>query len=137
MDTNTATCAVRLENHSFTMGRPTNGQFFRIEALKLQFTDDKYEQMANSRMLTARKAVDRADAFAHFTVLAPTMLTEMNFKSFEDLPDDLTEKLLDAYQQQFLPWYTPHLRRILNIEPLPAPTAPTAPAANAQSTPAA
>jgi len=94
---------------------PTNRQLIDIEALKDAQSNSRYISLIQSQSRLSNYAVDVVDMISYFTVLIPDILKDLPNRDLSQLDAFDSKNLVDAYKEQFMPWYRQwlHLMEII------------------------
>jgi len=111
---------------------PNIGQYLDIESLKLSLSANNYNQLLSAGTVGAIWALDIVDAVAHLQVLCPGLGRDLSFNSYLDIPIQKANQIVSVYKDQFLPWYWPQLRPLLEEAKILTPQ-PKAPAKDPQT----
>ena len=85
---------------------PSVGHLLDIYALQQACTNGRYDMMAMSQLAMPQALLDVVDAFSHFKILCPTLLTAVGVDKITDLDPQAGRDLGKIYNEQFFPWFT-------------------------------
>ena len=105
------TLVFKVAETSFNITFPNNRQFVQIQNAKATLSSnyDLLGQM-DAESALAQKLVD---VEAYLTILCPDFIKSLT-KSFGELSMEEGQKLIVAFNDQFLPWYNENLALIFN-----------------------
>lgn len=100
--TQNRTLNFEFQEHSYSMEFPNNQQYLTIHNLKASLLPqyDLLETMGSE----SSYATVLADAIAHFTVLSPKLIEDLN-KPISQLPMEIGVELVGVYSEIVRPWY--------------------------------
>lgn len=107
---------VNVKGNDYEVQFPTVGQLQDIEAMKLALTNGRYADMALGGLTTNIFALDSADAISYFSVLIPTLKSDLNVKSWRDLDAMTTKQLIKDYKKFMKDWLKPLLDDLYNFD---------------------
>lgn len=96
--------SVTINGKSYKLKSPTVGQYQTLQALKMQYTRDKYGELVRSGTVAANISLDYADAFAHIHALFPEVLSTLKVQTYEQLEADDALELVKIYKKHILPF---------------------------------
>ncbi len=102
----TESITLQIEKNRYSVKFPTNGQFRAIQTEKNRLSGGKYSELANSYDADDYAAYQFINVEAHFNILIPQLIKDLNVKSLQDLDMITMQKLVhEVYEEQFVPWY--------------------------------
>lgn len=110
------TINLKFDNTEKVVKFPTAGQILDIESLKLAYTNNAYGEMVKAGLQSNAFALDLADMIAHFKVLIPDLVKDIDVKSYTELDAFVAKKLVTVYKKQFLPWYNELLTELYKMD---------------------
>ena len=94
---------------------PTIGQLMKIETLKMELSDGKYFEMAQSNFTTSVFVLDLIDAISTFSTLSRNNFIE-SYQDFIpkggsilDIPGSEARLIVEQYRKKFVPWYKEYM----------------------------
>jgi hypothetical protein len=115
MATVKTTLTFNCKGNSYTIKQPTVGKIIDIEMMKAQLTNGNYGRMVGNFNEMSVMSLDMVDMFAHFRILCPEFIKDLQTDNWADLdPFDAVE-ILKAYNEQFKPWYTSFSEKLVDI----------------------
>lgn len=96
---------ITIKDNAYKVTYPTTGDQIDIELMKARIANGNYDELRLSRNPVFTAQADIIDMVATFSIMIKKLKEDMNVKSFFDLQEDQTHDLMDAYEQQYLPWY--------------------------------
>lgn len=96
---------LQVEGSEYKVSYPNTGQQIDIELMKAQIGAGNYDVLRFSQNPLFQRQADVIDMIATFSILVPDLKKNLNVKSFFDLPEEHTAKLLKVYEDQFIPWF--------------------------------
>ena len=107
---------LKIEENSYEVKFPNNGQFINMEVKKSLLSNGQYDSLGFDTGYGS-DARDFIDMICTFSVLCPQLLSDMNVKNFLDLDMIETKKLYNqVYKKQFLPWYNQWLKILRELD---------------------
>lgn len=91
-------------NKQFPVNFPTVGDLLNIHSLQQQLTKGQYDKMATSNLAMPLALLDIVDAYSHFKILCPQLLSETGIKEMSDLNPVQGRDLGKIYTEQLYPW---------------------------------
>lgn len=96
---------ITVNDNTYKVTYPNTGEQIDIELMKTRIANGNYDELRLSRNPILTAQADVIDMVATFSIMVPKLKEDMNVKSFFDLQEENTHVLMDAYEQQYLPWY--------------------------------
>lgn len=96
---------VKIQDNEYKVDFPTAGDMIDIEVRKSIMSRNQYFGLLNTSTVTSNFALDLIDTAATFSVLIPELMDDLNVDSILDLSIPDSKELVDAYKEQFSPWY--------------------------------
>jgi len=98
------TITFKIIENSYTVSYPNNGQLLDIESTKSLLTRQQYHSIAQGEQISAQRARVTTDWIAFMSVCCPDLKKELLVKSFSELDQDSSKKILLVYIREILPW---------------------------------
>lgn len=103
---------ITLFGKKYTINYPTVGEMLAIENEKNRISEGRYSSY-NSRFDDEGIIVKTMiDAMATFTVLIPQFGTDLNVKSWKELPMNQMAEIITQFTKIYSPWYTDWLVKL-------------------------
>lgn len=96
---------INIGPNEYPITYPNVGKQLDIDLLKLQMSNNTYDQLRYSFNPSFVKKADQLDAVATFNILIPKLKKDITVTSLLNLESEQFEQVLSAYIDQFLPWY--------------------------------
>jgi len=101
-----------IQDNTYQLKFPSVGQLLSIEEMKSNFGLQSYNLTTSSGSI----AYTTGEMVATFTVLVPELKKDLNIDSYSNMNMIDSKVLLDAYVNQFLPWFQGWLKEINKTE---------------------
>ena len=105
MDTPSRTVKIQIQNNSYDVSFPNNGQLIDIESLKIKMSNDTHGQMLFGTSNSSNAAYILVETIATYSILIPQLKQDLKVKSLLDLDFLQTKELTRTYNKIFYPWY--------------------------------
>lgn len=99
------TIEISIKDNKYIVSFPTVGQIIDIETKRSILSKGQYGNMIESKMQMSWNVLEIIDIMSYFQVLMPKLFDDLNIKSIEELDAIDFVEVVDAYREQFLPWY--------------------------------
>lgn len=96
---------ISLLNSEYEVKLPNTGQELDVAILLQQMSNEKYESFKLSYLPSMQREAVKLETMAYFNVLIPKLKADLTVKSLYELKRDQMDALIDAYLNQFLPWF--------------------------------
>ena len=96
---------IKGKDFTFDISDFTVNQYLSIEAEKQRISNGGYSSIATSMLLNSVNVANMIDMIATFRVLQPAIEDNVSTKDFSKLNLFDTKELLEAYMNDFLPWF--------------------------------
>lgn len=104
-----------VDGMDFVAKFPSEFGLQKIEIDKQVLTANKYKQILETFTPQSERQIDVTDMVACFRVILPDLIKSLDDSIDKWQPKD-TNKLLRFYKKEFLPWYNPLIRELLDYE---------------------
>lgn len=118
------TLDLSFNDKDYTINFPKTGDLMRIEALKAKLLFGEQSTVIDAGTADGDYAYQLANMEAHLTVVSKELITDLNVKSISELDAIDSAQLLDAFMEQYLPWFN-EWRQILQNGGKPIEKTPT------------
>lgn len=99
------TVEISIKDNKYTVSFPTVGQIIDIETKRSILSRGQYGSMIESKMQMSWNVLEIIDIMSYFQVLLPKLFDDLNVKSLEELDAIDFAEVVEAYREQFFPWY--------------------------------
>lgn len=99
------TLDLSFNDKDYTINFPKTGQLMKIEALKAKLLFGEQSTVIDAGTADGDYAYQLANMEAHLTVVSKEMIEDLNVKSISELDAIDSAQLLDAFMEQYLPWF--------------------------------
>lgn len=96
--------SLKINDSSFEIKFPNNGQFIDIEARKAFLSKNQYNGIVGGSSINSIIAQNLVDAIATFEQLIPDFVRSLNVSSLRDLDLEYSRVIIKAYREQYEPW---------------------------------
>lgn len=96
--------SIVIDENSYDIDYPKNGQFIQIESLKMALTRGSYNSFSESTNTSTLYARYTVDMIAFFSTCCPKLREDLKVETFADLDMLSTKKLMKVYVNTILPW---------------------------------
>lgn len=93
------------QENTYEVKLPNTGEELDIASLLYAYTNDRYDKYKISYLALMQREATKVETMAFFNVLIPKLKEDLNVKSFLALDREKMDVLIDAYENQFFPWY--------------------------------
>lgn len=96
--------SITIDENTYDIDYPKNGQFIQIESLKIALTRGSYNSLSESSNTSTVYAKYTVDMIAFFSTCCPKLREDLKVETFADLDMLSTKKLMKVYINTVYPW---------------------------------
>lgn len=96
---------LKIGSKEYTVGFPTVGEFYQIEAMKQTLSRGNYTAMVTNPIASSQLALDMIDIEATLTVLCPDLIKDLKVDSISKLDVRDFKVIRDAYNTAIVPFF--------------------------------
>jgi hypothetical protein len=99
-----------VKGNTYTIKVPTPGDMIDVERIKQALSGGYYDNMMRTSTISAQESLLVIDIQAHFSVLCPSLMTDLKAEDVRKLTAEDYRELKNAYTKQFIPWWNNWLK---------------------------
>lgn len=110
------TIKINYKGKEYDIEFPNTGGLMDIAVMKAQLSAGMYNQIQVSSAMSDNLARFSIDTIAHFSVLLPDFLKDLNVKTYSEMDLMDMKELVMIYIEEIFPWMTSWMKLLNNVD---------------------